>query len=260
MQYITTNKLYKLKSRQKLFQLLLFICVIIFIFICQSFSYGEDTNARLWQIDKNGIESSYILATMHSEVPRILKLPDNYKNIFVKAKSFTAEIDLSIDNSMALAKTMMLPDNKKLKKIIGDDLFNKSVNILNDFGVPQKIVNKMKPWAVLMTLSYPRPKTGLFLDKLLFDEAIKMKKKCYGLETVQEQIAIFNNTSYLHQTILLRDSIAQYPNFDEQIEKLKELYIKGDLDGLRDFNQKIMLKGNYRVATKFMIVLIISEI
>jgi len=249
MTYLTSNN-FRLSYTLPRLLLLLWVMVLYFLFLTAA--YGDSTNTRLWKIDKNGIESSYILATMHSEDPRILYLPHNYNIIFKNAKSFTAEIDMSLDNSAALAKIMMLPKNKKLRKLIGNDLFEKSVTILKGFGIPEKFVNRMKPWAVLMTLSYPKSKTGLFLDKLLFEQAIKMKKKSYGLETVQEQIAIFNNISYLHQTILLRDSIKQYPNFGKQLEKLKLLYIKGDLDGLVHFNKEIMLQGNYRVAQKLM--------
>ncbi|MFV1984519.1 MAG: TraB/GumN family protein [Thiohalomonadales bacterium] len=249
MRYLLLNKLFKLNLVPQFF-------VILFIFCFQTWCYGTEVNSRLWKIDKNGKEPSYILATMHSEDPRILILPDNYNKIFIGAKSFTAEIDLSIDNTEILTKAMMLPANKKLKKIIGENLFKKSVIILNDYGIPENIINQMKPWAVLMTLSYPKPKTGLFLDKLLFDKAIKMKKKYYGLETVQEQIAIFDNASYAEQRILLLDSIKQYPSFEKQLEIIKQLYIKGDLDGLREYNKKVMLKGNYQVAEKFMIELL----
>jgi len=250
MTYLTLN------MKKKFLQLNLLICVLILNCVLQSIIYANNSNSRLWKIEKNGVEASYLLATMHSEDPRILSLPEKYKKIFIKTKSFTAEIDMSIDNTTSIIATMMLPDNKKLKKIIGNDLFNKSVIILNDFGIPEKMVNQMKPWAVLMTLSYPKPKTGLFLDKLLFDDAIKMKKRCYGLETMQEQIAIFDNISYVHQTILLRDSIIQFPEFKTQLEIIKQLYLNGNLEGLRDYNHKIMLKGNYRVANKLMLKLI----
>jgi uncharacterized protein YbaP (TraB family) len=214
--------------------------------------HAGNANSRLWRIDKVGVESSYILATMHSEDPRVLKLPNHYNTIFSKSKSFTAEIDLSVDNTMSVAKIMMLPGDKNLKAIIGDDLFNKSVLMLKDFSIPKNVVNQLKPWAVLMTLSYPKPKTGLFLDKVLYDRATKLKIKSYGLESVEEQIAIFDNISYVHQTILLRDSMKQYPHFDAQLKKLKKLYLAGNLDGLQKFNDDIMLKGNYRVASKFM--------
>ncbi len=230
---------------------------IIFILIAfQSVCYAQQSDSRLWRIDKNGVEPSYLFATMHSEDPRILKLPENVDKVFLKAKSFTAEIDLSIDMNATLGLSMLLPENKNLKSIIGDVLFQSSVSILKDFGIPKKIVNRMKPWAVLMTLSYPKPKTGLFLDKLLFNKAQKQNKKHYGLETAQEQIAIFNETPLSQQTILLRDTIKQYPTFHQQLEQLKKLYLKGDLDGLLQFNHKVMLQGDYQVADQFMVNLI----
>ncbi len=230
---------------------------IIFILIAfQSVCYAQQTNSRLWQIDKKGVESSYLFATMHSEDPRILKLPESVNNVFLKTKSFTAEIDLSIDMTATLGLSMLLPENKNLKSIIGNELFQSSVRILRDFGIPEKIVNRMKPWAVLMTLSYPKPKTGLFLDKLLFNKALKQNKKHYGLETVQEQIAVFNETPLSQQTILLRDTIKQYPSFVQQLKQLKKLYLKGDLDGLQQFNHQVMLQGDYQVANQFMVNLI----
>ncbi|VAW97580.1 hypothetical protein MNBD_GAMMA22-2296 [hydrothermal vent metagenome] len=236
---------------------LIILAFIIFILIAfQSVCYAQPTNSRLWRIDKNGIESSYIFATMHSENPSVLKLPETVKKVFIKTKSFTAEVDLSLDLTASLGLAMMLPKNKNLKSIIGDELFQSSISILSEYGIPHRVVNRMKPWAVLMTLSYPKPKTGLFLDKLLFNKAMKQNKKHYGLETVAEQIAIFNDTPLSHQTILLRDTIKQYPTFNQQLEKIRKLYLKGDLDGLQLFNQEVMSKGDYKVANKFMVNLI----
>jgi len=249
----------KMNNSYKSYQIYLIKAIVTTLLLIPILSFANNNKSRLWQIDKPGLAASYILATMHSEDPRILKLPEKYRRLFTKSKSFTAEIDLSIDNSQELMKTMMLPNNKKLKGIIGEELFQKSKVILNDFGLPEKMVNQMKPWAVLMTISYPKPKTGLFLDKILFDEAIKAKKKCYGLETAQEQIALFDNISYLHQTILLRDSILLYPKFENQLEKLTVLYLDGDLEGLLSYNNEIMRLGNYRVAKKFMNKLIDSR-
>ncbi len=244
------------KLKYALPKLSVFVYFVFLVLSFQSTAYGTETKARLWKIDKNGVDSSYIFATMHSEDSRIVRLSEKVKLIFEQSKSFTAEIDLSLDVSSTVSNMMMLPNNKKLSLIVGNELFQKTVTALKSFKIPEKFVNRMKPWAVMMTLSYPKPKTGLYLDKVLFNKAIKMNKPYYGLETVQEQLAIFNNISYPHQVILLRDSIAQYSQFSEQLEKLKSLYLAGDLDGIHNYNTSIMLKGNFRVAKKFMEVLI----
>ncbi len=250
------DNLIMFKAKHTLFQLSAFVSFGLFVVCFQSLAYGLDTKALLWKVDKNGVDSSYIFATMHSEDSRIVTLSKKVKLIFAQSKSFTAEIDLSLDVSATVSNMMLLPRNKSLRLIVGNDLFEKTVDVLKKFNIPEKFVNKMKPWAVMMTLSYPKPKTGLYLDKILFNNAIKVNKPYYGLETVQEQLAIFNNISYPHQVILLRDTIAQYSKFGEQLEKLKSLYLSENLDGIHEYNTKIMLNGNFRVAKKFMDVLI----
>jgi uncharacterized protein YbaP (TraB family) len=93
---------------------------------------------------------------------------------------------------------------------------------------------------VFTTLSTPRPRTGLFLDKLLYLEAVEQSKPVYGLETVQEQVAVFDGLSLEDQIAILRDTVTLYPTMERMHRELISSYMERDLAGLMRLNERYM--------------------
>ena len=96
----------------------------------------------------------------------------------------------------------------------------------------------MKPWAVLMALSAPRAGRGLFLDVALQYDATQRGKPTHGLETMQEQIAVFNGMSLDDQVVLLRDAVQNHALTQDAMEELTRAYLKRDLSALLAISEK----------------------
>jgi len=205
----------------------------------------------LWKIEGAAARPSYILGTMHSEDPRIVNLPPAVKTVFERADSFSAELNMQADNLLQASQRMFYTDETKLQDIIDRRLYQDSVQLLMEYGIPEMLVQKMKPWAVATTLSMPKSSNGLFLDLVLFMQAQAMGKKVYGLETVDEQLAVFENMPLKQQISMLRDAVSEYPASQELLARLFELYIQRDLDGIRVLSETYMQKGDAQVAAYF---------
>ena len=66
-----------------------------------------------------------------------------------------------------------------------------------------------KPWAVMAMLSMPKPTGGMILDMVLNQRAQANGKPVSGLETMQEQLSVFENLSLEDQITLLEMTLNQ---------------------------------------------------
>ena len=202
----------------------------------------------LWKVSKSGQESSFILGTIHSDDPSVTNLPAKVSSALQQSRSFTAELDLNLNSIMQAQMQMLLPGDKTLQSVIGAQRYKKCVGLMAAYGAPEMMVSKMKPWAIAAQLSMPKPQTGIFLDLKLYQMAQSQGKKIYGLETVAEQMGIFDSMSLSQQLIMLDQAIKDYPTMPAKINLLLRLYVKRDLQGMERFSKKEMKKVNPEMA------------
>jgi len=221
---------------------------------------AEDfTQGLLWKVEKNNTKPSYILGTMHSEDPRIISVPRPIKKALDSTSSFTMEVILDTQVALESLSMMMLEEGKSLKSILGKKLYSQAATLMADYGMPEMVVDRLKPWAVFVTLSTPKSKTGLFLDKVLYDDAIRNGKPVHGLETAKEQLAIFNDMPVREQIALLKDTIKNHAKLPGIFEEMTRIYLARDLAGLVAFNEKHMKDGDAQVTKKLMKRLIVDR-
>lgn len=196
----------------------------------------------LWKIEATTIRPSFLFGTIHSDDTRLAPLPAPVKTRFDQAASFSMEALVNAPGMLAMAEAMFFNDDSTLENVLGRDLYQRTVQTLAMRGISPESALKMKPWAVMMTLSLPPPTTGLFLDLALQLEAGRQSKPTYGLETMAEQIAVFDQLRMEDQVELLRVSVLNFQQLDRQFEELIEAYLRRDLSGLAAIEQK------YRIA------------
>jgi uncharacterized protein YbaP (TraB family) len=194
----------------------------------------------LWKIEGPSGQNGYLFGTIHAEDPKVTQLPQPVRTAFDHADTFTMELVLKPEAIVALGSAMFLDEGRDLENLLGEALYADVARLMEDYGMPPLIVSRMKPWAVFTTLSTPKPQTGLFLDKLLYLEAVEQSKPVYGLETVQEQVAVFDGLSLEDQITILRDTVAMYPTMDRMHRELISSYIERDLAGLMHLNERYM--------------------
>ena len=197
----------------------------------------------LWKIETPGVAPSYLFGTYHSNDPRITTLPCPVKQAFDQASSYTLEVIANGAGIVSMAEAMFFSDGKTLKAVLGEPLYQETLRAV---GAGETAtaggINNMKPWAVMMTLSAPRAGRGLFLDMALQFDATHRGKPTYGLETMQEQIAVFNGMSIEDQVELLRDAVQNYQLAQDALEELTRAYLKRDLRALLALNEKFKPK------------------
>jgi uncharacterized protein YbaP (TraB family) len=201
---------------------------------------GQDFNrGLLWKIEAPGVAPSYLFGTYHTSDPRITILPCPVHEVFNRTSSYTMEVIFNGAGIVSMAEAMFFSDGNTLKDVLGEPLYEETLRAV---GVSEtggsSSINRMKPWAVMMTLIDPRESGGLFLDLALQLAATRFGKPTYGLETMQEQIAVFDDMSLDDQVVLLRDTVQNHQLTQGAMEELTQAYLKRDLGALLVISEK----------------------
>lgn len=126
--------------------------------------------------------------------------------------------------------------------------FKKLTDLLDKrLHLPENVVKNMKPWAVLMLLMKPveqQLNATTSLDIQLLKRASKKNIKVTGLETVKEQISIFDSMSLQDQLWLLNRSIDDISATDAQMSIILDAYVDRDLAKLVEIQRQFMYEGS----------------
>ena len=192
----------------------------------------------LWKVEREGVAPSHVFGTIHSTDKRVNRLPKPVKRAVRAAKSLILEIVRTDDMPVRMARLMMLHDGRRLEDILGPELFKRFAKVAGRYGLPSKVLQRIKPWAALMTISLPpkekaRQAAGrLPLDLRLGARAQKRGIPVYGLETVEEQLGLFEGLPEADQISLLATAVRDNDKLGPMFERMIRAYLKRDLGGL----------------------------
>lgn len=187
----------------------------------------------LWRVSAPGLASSYLFGTMHSSDSRVNTLPPTLTEPFNRATSFSMELIFTGAGIVHMAEIMFYGENENLKDVIGEELYEQTRAAYIKAGISTRDMDKKKPWAIIMALGSPRKTRDiLFLDLKLQRKATLQHKPTYGLETMDEQLQVFEGLSVDEQIQLLKEALAYQSTNAEQLDQLMEAYLNRDLAAL----------------------------
>jgi uncharacterized protein YbaP (TraB family) len=192
----------------------------------------------LFRIEQPGGKPSHLFGTMHSDQPEVVRLAQPVATAFDGAGSLALEMDMGAETMMAAMTAMVFSDGRELRGVIGDGLYQRAVEAVTLRGMPEMAIRHYKPWAVLTILSMPPPTTGQFLDLVLYQSALAQGKPVVGLETAQEQIAVFESFSEVEQVAMLRETLDNQHLLGKMFDELTAAYLQGDLERLMELNDQ----------------------
>lgn len=210
--------------------------------------------ALLWEISGNGLQApSYLFGTIHFICEADYIWTDSMQKAFDGCSRVALEMDMDDAEVQAqLTQSMTLPKGMALKDYFSDEQYQQlSVDLMDFAGIPVRMIQHMRPFAVLSILSFkslncPAPQS---YELKLTAQAAEKGKEVIGLEQAADQIAIVDKmepdslaqlvlkyasqpdslkhqyseliAAYKHQDIqLLHQLIAQSPDYELNLEEL----------------------------------------
>jgi uncharacterized protein YbaP (TraB family) len=186
----------------------------------------------LWRIEGKSAPASHVFGTIHLADPRVTALPTAVANELNRARSLTIEVRLEPGTILVLAQRMIYDNGRDLHGVAGPELFAKAAAITAGLGLPDPLLRMFKPWAVALLLSAPQQDPSGVLDIVLARAAAEQGKPVHQLESLEEQIAVFEGMSEADQLALLGHAVANYERMPALIGRLVEAYLARDLAGM----------------------------
>lgn len=205
----------------------------------------------LWEVSKPGIVASHLFGTIHSEDPEVTQLGSPVQAVFESARSVVLEVLLDTGAMQHSSGAMLLLDGRTLPGIIGAGLFSEAARAASSRGIPEPVLEHMKPWAVAVTLSMPLPETGQVLDRVLYEAALQANKPVHGLESIREQLDVFDTLPEADQILLLRDALENFAELDALHAELLQAYKRRDLGALLAIVEASLETGDRQLADAF---------
>lgn len=206
----------------------------------------------LWRIDGAGPRPSYLFGTIHSDDPRVTRLPPPVRRALDGAESFVMEVILDKQAKAELADAVKLPAGQTLPELIGDDWYARTVAAMAKHGYPASAVARLKPWVVIMTLSTPPAHGGEVLDLVLYHRAKALGKPVYGLETVDEQVDLLDDMAQQDQVTALQDTLTHLGDLKRISAELRAAYLARDLGRLLQISEQSQSFGDRQVTAELM--------
>tara|TARA_Y100000588_G_scaffold222283_1_gene236176 strand:- start:10635 stop:11498 length:864 start_codon:yes stop_codon:yes gene_type:complete len=187
-----------------------------------SITAQELENSTLWKIEGNGLEKpSYLFGTIHITCDATLE--DDVKKALDETTQIVMELDMDDPSmQMKMMKGMYLKNGKTLKDFVSEEDY-KTIDSLfiNNMGMSVKMMENVKPF-FLSSMFYPKmldcPMQSFELE--LTKIAKEQKEEIYGLETIEEQIKVFDD-------IPLEDQYADLIRMAENnLEDDKDIFAK----------------------------------
>lgn len=192
----------------------------------------------LWRVEKAGAPASHVFGTVHVDDPRVNRLPAPVSRALGEASSLTVELSLDPGNIMALASRMLLQDGRTLAGIAGADLYGRASTLAGKLGLPEPALNLFKPWAVALLVMMPQQNPENVLDFMLVRTAASQGKPVHELETVDEQVDVFEGMTEADQVALLHYAVENHERMPRHTARLVNAYLARDLASLWRISQE----------------------
>ncbi len=194
----------------------------------------------LWKVEGTGSETApnYVFGTVHVTDRRILNLPMEVRKAFAHARSAIFEIRQNGNDAAKMRSVMMLEDHETLGDFLNRDQLRLVGKAAELYGFEEHVLHRFKPWALYMMFSLPpsetaRKKSGKkALDFAMQTRARDFGMPVYGLETLDEQLALFEGSSDRNQAAYLESILQQLDEIEAGFESLLQLYLARDISGI----------------------------
>jgi len=222
----------------------IFIALITALVPLSTLVQAQDDNSLLWQISGNGMaQPSYLFGTIHLMCPDDIQVTEAMESALEKSEKVVMELDMDEPNiMMETQKAAMMTDGTTLNDLLSEEEYQMVGNYLQDsLKIPIQMLNTMKP-LMLSTLTFLDVldcQPGSY-EMILAQRAKSQEKEVLGLESVEDQIAVFDAIPLEEQSDYLVEAIEKYDETVAETESMIEAYQTGSVTKLYNITHEAM--------------------
>ena len=211
---------------------------------------------RLWKIEKEGLEPSFLFGTMHMTDPRVVALPPAAQAAFDDSKIVVIETTDLLDPAGLVAIIGKRPeltaftDGTKLTSLMTPEEAEVVRRGLAERGVSLEAVAGLKPWILSAMVSVPACETARkaggaqVLDMKLAHDAKAAGKEIGGLETAVSQLETMAGLPMSFHVDGLVETLRLGSRIDDVIETMITIYLDGQTGLFWPFFEAVLPPGD----------------
>lgn len=212
---------------------------------------GSGSAQVFYSVETADGKIGWLLGTIHTEDPRVLDLPPVLEQALADAERVALELVPDAEMLGALNRAMILPREERLSGLLDDPLYTDVLALLAPYGLRASAVERMRPWAVAMTLAQPPPETGLFMDMMLAFRAARHGADVVALETLDEQLAFLTGLGREAHVDMLALAVDDMKSGRALFETLVTTYLARDVERLRELTEKELERMGPAIRERF---------
>lgn len=195
----------------------------------------------LWEISGNGLKtSSYLFGTIHLIGKEDFFFPKSLEDKIKASERATFEIDMddmsSMESMFKIIGKAFMKDGVTLKDLVTEKEYQAIETHFQDKGLPLQLLDRMKPMLLATFASMDMGGGGMGDTKSyemeIFAKVNEQNKPSDGLESVDDQLALFDSIPYKAQAQMLVESIKSSNKENEEYKMMIDLYKKQDIETL----------------------------
>jgi uncharacterized protein YbaP (TraB family) len=212
------------------------------LWTCTLPSRADTPLHSLWELHGKH-NSVFLLGSIHVLRPADYPLDPAVMRAYASSKSLVMEINLADMDLEQLQGEMMasamLPEGKSLPEVLGAKRYARAETLAREVGVELSTFDQFAPWFAaeaisqlqLMQLGF-QPTSGV--EMYFLERARSDGKSVAGLETVHDQIALFEGLSMDAQAEYLVSSLEQAHELPKQVDDMVHAWQRGDTAWFND--------------------------
>jgi len=224
----------------------LFCCFLITFFpaLAPAQVVGNGYNNSLIYKIQSDTNTVYILGSLHALAEEYYPLTRSFTYSYYNSQKIIFEVDPEILFSTTpkpeIEKQSMFGNGMTLKKALTPKTYGLLNKKLRTMGINPKDVEKYKIWKMYMLVGSTldsakdfRPDLGI--ERYFYQKAKDAGKPTGGLETLQDQLNIFNKLSLKDQEALLLEVLQDGKAQEKRFVQMVKSWHQGNLDGMERF-------------------------
>jgi uncharacterized protein YbaP (TraB family) len=196
----------------------------------------------LWELHGKH-NTVYILGSIHVLRPSDYPLAPAVLNAYGNANSLFMEVNLAELDPQRMQTELLasarLPEGKTLPGIMGDARYKRAQALAQEVGIDIGIFDAFAPWFAAEAISQLQlqqlgfqPKSGV--EMFFLERARADGKSVAGLETVHDQIALFDALSMDEQADYLVSSLEEAHDLPKEVAAMVHAWSSGDTQWFAD--------------------------
>lgn len=203
--------------------------------------YAPLDKSLLWEISGNGLKTpSYLFGTIHLISGEDFFFPQTLEDKIKISQRATFEIDMddmsSMESMMKIIGKAFMKDGLTLKDLVTPEEYKEIETHFKDKGLPLQFLDRMKPMLLSTFASMDMGEGGMSNYKSyemeIFEKVKEQQKPSEGLESIDDQLSLFDSIPYKAQAQMLVESIKTSNTENQEYKMMIDLYKKQDIETL----------------------------